>query len=184
MGVISTKGIFAVAVAGLMIASCEPKGPAKSGGVEITPPTVDVPVEEPVVEVWTEPESWAVFRAPEQGEAPVDLFSSLRAGENFYVAFDSCPYDDSGWEEENDPLAALRCEYTYYAVQDAGVVTFTGPMESIDSVFSAEGSVNLYSDTGDLAVWGVPLTITADGEVFDGGDNMIGHVGLGTLSEN
>lgn len=116
------------------------------------------------------------YEAGERGRLSMNSLAGALAGESFYVSFDNCPYDDTGWQEGNDPLAGIRCGYRYYAsLNSDGDLAFTGPLEPFGSIFTAPGSI---SQDG-VTVWGVPFGVRMNGTIVDGSDNEVGYIGLG-----
>lgn len=116
------------------------------------------------------------YEAGERSGLTMDSLAGALSGETFYVSFDSCPYDDSGWQEGNDPLAGIRCGYNYYGSINAdGDVAFTGPLEPFGTIFTAPGAI---SEDG-VTLWGITFGVRLDGAVIDGSDNVIGHIALG-----
>ena len=120
------------------------------------------------------------YEAGEREGLSMDSLAGAISGEGFYVSFDSCTYDDSGWQEMNDPLAGIRCGYNYYgSLDENGELAFTGPLEPFGSIFTAPGAV---SNDG-MTVWGVTFGVRLDGTITDGSDNAIGHIALGDAPE-
>lgn len=55
----------------------------------------------------------------------------LRSGAAFNVIFDACPFDDEGWDANDDPLGSIRCGQTYRVHLDTNTMEWvaTGPNE-------------------------------------------------------
>ncbi len=168
------SGLIAVLGAGLVLAAC---GNPNANDIETVDPVEQI-AEEPVAQEVI-PAEWSDFEAGKTNPATSDVFSRLDSDEDFAVVFSSCPYDDTGWNEADDPLAGIRCGYAYYGSTTDGVTSFVGVLESTGSIFTAPGTVSVPSSAADRAsvsVWGAPFTVESDGSVLDGSDNQIGYV--------
>ena len=112
--------------------------------------------------------------------------TGLRNGEAFEVVLDSCPFDDTGWTPETDPLGTISCGATYTVryVSVANEWYARGPSEAELAV--RPGSQPIQSnadDPGDpdaFSIWGAVFTATADGKVIDKEGRHVGHIRTAT----
>lgn len=165
---IATIGIIAVAGLGAAYMMTKDKD---TGSVAIATPDQKAPIATQPVEV-----------APAPRTAKNAYAQRVAEGEKMVVLFDSCPFDDTGWEGASDPLGILKCGEAYDIRFDPATQKWTtsGLEEAATEKFG-ERRMKTHTGAGSdpymarLSMWGINFGVNENGEVTTGAD-IIGHL--------
>ena len=120
---------------------------------------------------------------PELRVAINDVAARIAAGDPFVVDFDSCAFDDEGYDGLADPLGLLKCGEQYNVKYN--VISKKWSVKGLDEGGTAlKGSRYIKDYTGPgsdpyngrVTLWGTNFGVSAAFEIIRNQDEVIGHI--------
>lgn len=106
----------------------------------------------------------------------------VRSGKPFMAILDACPFDDTGWTGDADPLGLIRCGESYQVQFDARKNEWSarGPAEAADSGMlstkAARTKAPPSAAPNQFFIWGADFGFDAESKILLGDGTPVGHL--------